>query len=100
MMEHTKEALIIGLPLGRWPQDAIDGNTWEVHRSTWDRHDFDGGNVLLKEWGKTPLRNGVAIYPISDEAKWVVRTMKYPFYSQASRLRSSLKVLIRKSITS
>lgn len=81
MKRHATGALIVSVPLGECPQDAIGGNPMEVHRSTWRRADFRGQGAYLKAFRFPDLRNleiGVIIWPLSDAAKWAVKTLRNP----------------------
>jgi hypothetical protein len=73
MLKRARIALVLCLPFGVWPQDAVFGNEYETHRSTWDASDFKGRLTTIKTFGRRPLTSGVVIYPVSMEAKWIAQ---------------------------
>jgi hypothetical protein len=74
MVMHATKAVIIGLPFGECPQEEYDGNSFEVHRSTWVAGDFDKYHGFIKRYGQ----NGLVIIPRSEEARWHTRMMANP----------------------
>ena len=90
MRQKARMALILCLPWGHWPQDAIGGNDFEVHKSSWLPSDFSDGKALIKMFGRAPLSSGVVIFPISAEARWNVKNMKNPFRRLAFRWTPSV----------
>ena len=39
LVENNRE-VIVSVPIGEWPQDAVFGNPYEVHRASWYESDF------------------------------------------------------------
>ena len=81
MKRHARLALVMALPLGKCPQDAVCGNELEVHRSTWRRSDFAGSGAWVRVF-RSPHIEGtgiaVAIWPFCGDARWVVKTLRNP----------------------
>ncbi|OGV71049.1 MAG: hypothetical protein A2283_01910 [Lentisphaerae bacterium RIFOXYA12_FULL_48_11] len=79
MKNRARHAVIVILPLGECPQGAVYGNEYEVHRSTWNKEDFAGSIKLLHAFSfKDGVRIGVAVIPVSEHARWLVKTMASP----------------------
>jgi len=85
MRERAKAAVVLGLPFGEWPQDEVDGNALEVHRSTWHERDFRGPDVLVKRFGRGRRRSGLVVWGQNDHARWLVKGLGNPFLSLARR---------------
>jgi hypothetical protein len=88
MVAHAKVCVILALPFGMWPQEAYDGNEWEVHRSTWCGDDFLKYDPYIKRYG----RNGLVVIPVSAEARWQTRMMGNPLRRLAFKVRRFLGV--------
>jgi hypothetical protein len=87
MLARANKALILALPLNDRPRAELRGNPFEAHQSTWTKNDFRGRGVYLKTFpfqGRVKL--AVAIFPRSDEARWVVRTLRQPWRRWLIRL--------------
>lgn len=46
--QHCKGAIIYGLPIGLWPQEAINGNEYERHVDSWTVPEFSRHVDLIK----------------------------------------------------
>jgi len=80
MRQHAAKALVLALPFGNCPQEAIYGNELEVHRSVWGRADFAGSGARIRTFPffLPGVRIAVAIWPLSDDARWLLKTMRNP----------------------
>jgi hypothetical protein len=82
MFDHAVQALVVGVPIADCLRSPVGGNPYEAHRSIWRKEDFSGENVLFRKFPFTKgLDVGVAIYPKSAEARWLVKTMRNPLRS-------------------
>jgi hypothetical protein len=102
MKRHASKAVVLVVPLGNCPQDALYGNEYEIHRSTWTADDFRGTDVFLKVSPFLPrVDTGVVIYPRNVDTKWAAKTLCSPFRSFAlrcfPRLLRALRSLLSKS---
>lgn len=52
------ENIVVSLPIGDWPQGAVDGVPTEVHVSTWE----DGDVLKLLDGCEMRIENNVAVY--------------------------------------
>lgn len=80
MRQRARKALILTLPLGQCPQDAIYGNELEIHRSVWSRRDFRGTAACVRTFPffLPGVRIAVVIWPRSPAARWLMKTMSNP----------------------
>ena len=40
-MQEDFNAIVLSTPDGEHPQEALEGNPWEIHRSTWREEDYE-----------------------------------------------------------
>ena len=81
IVDRSRIAAVICVPFGEWPQDEVDGNSFEVHRAVWEKADFEKYGAYVKAFG----RQGTALIPLNDQARWLVRLMKNPVRMLAYR---------------
>jgi hypothetical protein len=91
MKQRARVALILALPFGEWPQEAIRDNPHEVHRSSWTPVEFARDGAFVRVFGKRPKVSGVVIYPCNPDAVWAVKTLRHPWlYAILSRIPFSV----------
>ena len=54
----TNKMVILGCPFGKYPQDAVDGNIFEIHRSALYPEDFIKYGYNVKTIGERDVMGG------------------------------------------
>ena len=90
MKQHATNALILTLPFGNCPQDAIYGNEFEKHRSVWRRADFAGSGACIRTFPffLPGVRIAVVTWAFSDHAAWLLKTMNNPLRRVLASVRA------------
>jgi len=78
-VRHANIAVIIGLPFRDPLRETPNKNAYEAHLSSWTGKDFCGRNVLVRTFSfKKEVDAGVVVFPVSENARWWVKTLRNP----------------------
>ena len=86
MRKHAKMAVILGVPFGAPLRGPVSEGDHEAHKSVWRADDFAGEPALIKSFRfMKGIDAGVVVYPQSDEARWLTKTLRNPIRRIISR---------------
>lgn len=75
--DRASKAVIVGLPIGDWPQDTLYDNVYEKHLSKWYPQDFSRTNALVKQF-KSDRKYAVITIPTDQDTAWWIKGKRSP----------------------
>jgi SAM-dependent methyltransferase len=94
VQKKAKKAVLLIVPLGNyWPQQEMNGNIWEAHRSVWMRSEFKNSDLDTKTflfWDYIERPFAVVLYSLAPERSYK-RSWKELLRSFVRRFRYRIK---------